>query len=289
MLLLIASVAAGRYEPQVSRPGSGWVYVGTAYSRFTTEFWTEGGEERRFELPASVSTWQLEASGELGLHPRLAVTASVPLIWANTEEKNQGICDRWGMCDDLLGAGDLRLGLRSGWALGPLDLAAMAEVASGIGYRHGIDDLAAPGDGNTDLIGGLTLGWRATHGDFTWTLAAGSRFEWGLGPPPSAMEAGGQASLRWRFVELGGELQVYDSLGGLDFNTATTVERLEDTERFTVIDNDFTSLAPRLSLYRDAWGLHLSAWRMLRVESGPEDLQGVGLGVSWWGQRAAPG
>ncbi len=286
MLLLIAAAVAGRYEPEVSGRGSGWSYVGAAYSRFTTEFWTEGGEDRRFELPASVSTWQLAASGEYGLHSRLALTASVPLIWAKTEEKNESICERWDMCDDLLGTGDLRLGLRSGWALGPLDLAAMAEVASGIGYRHGIDDLAAPGDGNTDLIGGLNLGWRDERGDFAWTLAAGSRFEWGLGRPPSAFEAGGQASLRWRVVELGGELQIYNSLGGLDFNSATTVERLEDPDRFTVINNDYTSLAPRLSLYRDPWGVHLSTWRALRVESGPEDLQGIGLGVSWWGQRA---
>lgn len=285
MLLLIATALAGRYEPTVSGPGSGWVYVGTAYSRFTTEFWTEGGVERSFELPASVSTWELGLMGEVGLHERLAIGASVPLIWANTEEKNEGICERWGMCDDLLGAGDLVLSARSGWRAGPVDLALLASVASGIGYRHGIDDLAAPGDGNTDLSAGLNLGWSHGHGDWSWALAAGSRFEWGLGRPPNALDLGGQASLRWRFVEAGVELQDYRSLGGLDFNSATSVERLEDPERFTVIDNDFTQLAPRLSVYRGDFGLHLSTWRTLRVESGPEDLQGIGLGLSWWGER----
>ena len=282
MLLWVSLATAGRYDATAPGPGQGGVYLGLSRAHLTTEFWTEGDRERTFVLPASVTTWTATGVADFGVSEHLAVRVEVPAVAALATHENERICSTFGMCDSLYGLGDVGLQARSLLRLRSFDLLGSVEVVSGMGYRHGIDDLAAPGDGNTDLSAGLTVGRSGTLGSTRWSLAAGTRFEWGLGRPPNALDLGGAASLRRGPVEVAAELQRYDSLGGLDFNSATTTAKMADPERFTVIENDFTQVAPRISAYRGSWGLHLSAWTLLVVGSGPEDLRGVGIGLSWW-------
>lgn len=282
MFIWMSLAFAGRFDPWAPGPEQLGVYVGGSRSHFTTEFWTEGDVQRTFELPATVTTWQATGIVDVGVREHLAVSGTLPIVVAQVEEQSERICDAYGMCDPLTGLGDVRLALRSPWRLGSLDVAAAVEIASGLGYRHGIDDLAAPGDGNTDLVGGGSVGWRGADGELAWALSGGALFEWGLGRPPSALDLSAAASARWRWIEVGASVQRYDSLGGLDFNSATAGSRLDDPERFTVIENDFTQVAPRLSVMWGAWGLHAAGWKLVAVDSGPEDLRGASLGLSYW-------
>ena len=283
LLLLCASLAqAGRFDPAAPQEkGAGWVYLGGGISSFSTEFWGTNA----FELPASFSTARANLIGEVGLGPHLAIAAQVPWVNSTAFVKVERLCTAYGMCDDVRAFGDLRLGLRSPWQVQAWTITGRVELASGIGYRAHIDDLGAPGDGNTDLVLGVMAGRGGQVGSTSWRVAGGVEWEQAFGRPPNAVQGGLEGSWRWQNLELGLAWTAYESLGGLSFGEATSADRMEnDPERFTDINNDAQTMAPRLSVYAgERVGVHSSAWWVFAVDSGPGDLKGANLGIStWW-------
>jgi hypothetical protein len=284
--VLILSAHAGRFDARApTDPGHGWAYVGAGRSTFSTEFWEQGGQDQTFELPASWTTWRVDVLAEVAAHPHLAVSARVPLVYADGHVQSERLCSTYGMCDDVLAFGDLGVGVRSPWQLGPVLVTGRFEVATGVGYRHAIDDLGAPGDGNTDLIPGVMVAWSGQLGPLRMGASGGVETEIALGRPPNALQEGGEVWLGWRWFEVGGELLRYDSLGGLSFNQAVVPDRMtNDPERFTDISNDYTSAAARLSVTpTDRVSVHGGVWRAFAVRNGPGDNGGATVGVStWW-------
>ncbi|MFT5583261.1 MAG: hypothetical protein ACI9VR_000839 [Cognaticolwellia sp.] len=283
ILILCASLAqAGRFDPAAPQErGAGWVYLGGGISSFSSEFW--GTNE--FELPASFSIARADLIGEVGLGPHLAIGAHVPWVDSTAIVKVERLCTTYGMCDDVRSFGDLRLGLRSPWQVQDWTITGRVEVASGFAYQANIDDLGAPGDGNTDLVLGVMAGRGGQLGSTSYKVAGGVEWEQAFGRPPNAIQGGLEASWRWQNLELGLAWTAYESLGGLSFGEATTNDRMEnDPGRFTDIDNDVQTMAPRLSVYAgERVGVHTGAWWVFAVDSGPGDLTGANLGVStWW-------
>ncbi len=175
-------------------------------------------------LPASVTTWAVDLTGEVGVGKGLVVGGRFPLVYSIANIESASICDWGGMCDDVVGAGDISAWVRAvreeGRAVGTIGL----EATNAAGYRHGLDDLAAPGDGNNDLGAFASGGAAWGLGGVQMRGMAGARLEAGLGPPPPAWEVELQASARRGPVEVGLSWSRYDSLGGLAFDTATSTD-----------------------------------------------------------------
>ncbi|MCP4809156.1 MAG: hypothetical protein GY913_12920 [Proteobacteria bacterium] len=127
-------------------------------------------------------------------------------------------------------------------------------------------------------------GWFGEVGPVRLGASGGIEAELALGRTTTAISEGVEVLVGWRWFELGGEVQRYDSLGGLSFNKAVTTTRLiNDPERFTDISNDYGTLAGRLSVSAGRVGIHGGAWKAFKVRNGPGDFQGATLGVStWW-------
>jgi hypothetical protein len=286
MLLLLSLAHAGRFDARApTDPGHGWVYTGVGRSAFTTEFWEQNNKDNTFELPASWETWRVDVLAEVAVRPHLTAVARVPVVIANGTVQSERICTNFGMCDDVRAFGDIALGLRSPWSLGPVVVTGRLEVQSGRAYKHAVDDLGSPGDGNTDLIPGLMLGWSRELGPVSFAASGGVEAELAFGRPPLAVQEGVEAGLRWRWIELGAEALRYDSIGGLHFNEATSTDRLlNDPERFTDISNDFGMVAGRLGVTPvERLSVFGSAWKNFAVDNGPGDNKGITLGVStWW-------
>ncbi len=255
------------------------LYGGVSVSHFSTEVWSGG---KTFTLPAAVTTWRADLIGEVGLFEHLAVGLQLPFVYGDAREVSATNCAWGGMCDDVLGLGDVALAAISSWDLGSVRVAGRAELASGLGYRHGIDDLAAPGDGNTDLRLGPAIDWWRSLGVVGVGLSAGAGYELALGVPGDAWYVGGGPELRWRYLECAATMSHYDTLSGTDFAEATTAPDFpDDPLRFVDLRNRTTELYLRLSAFTNPVALHLGGRLTLAANNGPRDLRGLSLGLSW--------
>ena len=276
-----AMTHAAAPTPWAPSEGHGWGYLGLSRSSFSTETWADSNT---FVLPASVTTWALDFLGEARVVEKLVFGGRMPLVYSDARIENSSTCNWGGMCDDVIGIGDLSIWVRGSWEVGRTVASAGLEATSALGYRHGLDDLAAPGDGNNDLALFSSWGFAGHPAGLEARCMAGVRIEAGLGVPPPALEGEVQASLRRGPLEAGISWSRYDSLGGLDFNTATsTPDFVTDPKRFAVMENDYQVLAPRISVLGSTLGVHLSGWHLLAVRNGPKDDRGASLGFSsWW-------
>jgi hypothetical protein len=246
--------------------------------------------------------------GGVGLHERLQLTASMPLLYgAVVDDPAQLPCPNLlaseSYCDPYLTVGPARLDARTPLVRGPFRVAAGLGVSGDPWNRGKRGRYTSPGTGTLALTPYGLLGPRIPLGDTAaLALTVGGGFAWSLAP--TATSAGGDLTVKapGDAVEVLGELRAelpgpvslqtgvyYDHrLTGVPLGGSWQQDWFQATpDRWNVLQTRLLRGAGKVSIdLPKSMGVHVGVTWLYEVDEGPTDLFDVAVG---WHKYFAPG
>jgi len=282
-------------EPTTLPAGSASVYSGVGVSTFRRL--NDSLRDRSVKA-------RLDLYGSYGLHDRLQLSLSAPLLYGTVVDDPDtlpcpGVLASEGYCDPYVTVGPGRLDLRSPLVRGPFRLALGMGLQGDPWNRRIRGRYASPGTGTLMVAPYLLMGPRLPLADdLVLSVTAGGSYVGSLAgkandgflfvrAPSDAVQALGQVRL-----ELPGPLAAetgvaYDHrLAGLALGPSWQASYFPQDDRWNVLRTRLLTGTGKVSVdLPQSMGLHLAVTWLYEVEEGPTDLVDVSLG---WHKYFAP-